>query len=69
MNLRSSEKWPQIYPNYPTLAIIQLPKLKQVGIISAEEFFVIDAEQAFLRPQMLDPGACIQLLYELKVVA
>jgi DNA transformation protein len=41
-------------------------KLIQVGINSAEELMSIGTEQAFLRLQKLDPGACIQLLYGLE---
>jgi DNA transformation protein and related proteins len=38
-------------------------KLIQVGISTAEELKAAGTEQAFLRLQTLDPGACIQLLY------
>lgn len=41
-------------------------KLRQVGINTAEEFRAAGTEQAFLRLQALDPGACIQLLYGLE---
>lgn len=41
-------------------------KLIQVGISSAEELIATGTEQAFLRLQTLDPGACIQLLYGLQ---
>lgn len=41
-------------------------KLIQVGISSAEELIATGTEQAFLRLQTLDPGACIQLLYGLE---
>ncbi len=41
-------------------------KLKQAGINSVEEFRAIGTEQAFMRLQALDPGACIQLLYGLE---
>jgi DNA transformation protein len=41
-------------------------KLIQVGINSAEELLVTGTEQAFLRLQTLDPGACIKLLYGLE---
>ena len=44
-------------------------KLRQAGINSAEDFLVIGAEQAFLRLQVLDAGACIQLLYGLEGAA
>jgi DNA transformation protein and related proteins len=41
-------------------------KLIQVGISSYAELQAVGAEQAFLRLQTLDPGACIQLLYGLE---
>jgi DNA transformation protein len=41
-------------------------KLIQVGINSAAELHAAGTEQAFLRLQVLDPGACIQLLYGLE---
>ncbi|MDD4971711.1 MAG: TfoX/Sxy family protein [Paludibacter sp.] len=41
-------------------------KLIQVGICSYEELRAVGTEQAFLRLQTLDPGACIQLLYGLE---
>jgi len=41
-------------------------KLIQVGINSYAELKAVGAEQAFLRLQTLDPGACIQLLYVLE---
>jgi len=41
-------------------------KLILVGINSAEELIATGTEQAFLRLQTLDPGACIQLLYGLE---
>lgn len=41
-------------------------KLIQVGIASAAELKAAGTEQAFLRLQTLDPGACIQLLYGLE---
>jgi DNA transformation protein and related proteins len=41
-------------------------KLIQVGINSAEDLKTAGTEQAFLRLQTLDPGACIQLLYGLE---
>lgn len=44
-------------------------KLRQAGINSAEELLATGAEQAFLRLQALDPGACIQLLYGLEGAA
>jgi len=40
-------------------------KLVQVGINSIEELRLIGTEQAFIRLQTLDSGACIQLLYGL----
>ena len=40
-------------------------KLIQVGISSFSELKVTGTEQAFLRLQAIDPGACIQLLYGL----
>jgi DNA transformation protein len=41
-------------------------KLIQVGINSFAELKAVGTEQAFLRLQTLDPGACIQLLYGLE---
>jgi DNA transformation protein and related proteins len=41
-------------------------KLIQVGIDSFEKLKSIGSEQAFLRLQTLDPGACIDLLYGLE---
>ena len=41
-------------------------KLIQVGIASAAELKAAGTEQAFLRLQAFDPGACIQLLYGLE---
>ena len=38
-------------------------KLIQVGINSYAELVAAGTEQAFLRLQTIDPGACIQLLY------
>ena len=50
----------------PNIGKDTVSKLKQTGINSAEEFRAIGDEQAFLRLQALDPGACIQLLYGLE---
>ena len=41
-------------------------KLVQVGINSYAELKEAGTEQAFLRLQTLDPGACIQLLFGLE---
>jgi len=41
-------------------------KLIQVGINSYAELKEAGIEQAFLRLQTLDPGACIQLLFGLE---
>lgn len=41
-------------------------KLIQVGIGSYAELKAAGTEQAFLRLQAIDPGACIQLLYGLE---
>ena len=41
-------------------------KLIQVGITSSAELKEAGTEQAFLRLQTLDPGACIQLLFGLE---
>lgn len=54
--------------------LLQLPnigkdtatKLIQVGISTGKELKSVGTEQAFLRLQTLDPGACIQLLYGLE---
>jgi len=40
-------------------------KLIQVGIDTFEKLVSIGTEQAFIRLQTLDPGACINLLYGL----
>ena len=40
-------------------------KLIQVGITTIEELKSVGTEQAFLRLQSLDPGACIHCLYGL----
>jgi DNA transformation protein and related proteins len=41
-------------------------KLIQVGIDSIKELETVGSEQAFLRLQVLDPGACLSLLYGLE---
>jgi DNA transformation protein len=41
-------------------------KLIQVGIDSFAKLQSIGSEQAFLRLQTLDPGACLDLLYGLE---
>jgi len=41
-------------------------KLIQVGIQTYAELQAVGTEQAFLRLQTLDPGACLQLLYGLE---
>lgn len=41
-------------------------KLKQSGIETFEDLQAAGSEQAFLRIQTIDPGACIQLLYGLE---
>ncbi len=41
-------------------------KLIQVGINSYADLLAAGTEQAFIRLQALDPGACIQLLYGLE---
>jgi DNA transformation protein len=41
-------------------------KLIQVGIDSFEKLEKMGAQQAFLRLQTFDPGACINLLYALE---
>jgi len=41
-------------------------KLIQVGIQNYAELETVGTEQAFLRLQTLDPGACIHLLYGLE---
>lgn len=40
-------------------------KLIRVGITSAAELKEVGVEQAFLRLQAIDPGACLSLLYGL----
>jgi len=49
--------------NIPNIGKDTETKLIQVGITSYAELKVAGTEQAFLRLQTLDPGACIQLLY------
>jgi len=41
-------------------------KLVEVGIQNYAELQTVGTEQAFLRLQTLDPGACIHLLYGLE---
>jgi len=41
-------------------------KLVQVGIDSFEKLVSAGSEQAFIRLQTLDPGACLSLLYGLE---
>jgi DNA transformation protein and related proteins len=41
-------------------------KLKLVGIDSYEELKAVGSEQAFLRLQTIDPGACLSLLCALE---
>lgn len=41
-------------------------KLNQVGIDSFEKLKELGSEQAFLRLQAFDPGACLNLLYGLE---
>jgi DNA transformation protein len=41
-------------------------KLIQVGIDSYAKLKSIGSEQAFIRLQVLDPGACLDLLYGLE---
>ncbi|ADQ79530.1 TfoX domain-containing protein [Paludibacter propionicigenes WB4] len=41
-------------------------KLLEVGILNYAELQTVGTEQAFLRLQTLDPGACIHLLYGLE---
>jgi DNA transformation protein and related proteins len=41
-------------------------KLIQVGIDSFEKLKSIGSEQAFIRLQTIDPGACLDLLYGLE---
>ena len=41
-------------------------KLKQAGINSVEELCLVGSEQAFIRLQAIDPGACLNLLYALE---
>jgi DNA transformation protein and related proteins len=40
-------------------------KLIQVGVDSFEKLKAIGSEQAFIRLQTIDPGACLSLLYGL----
>ena len=41
-------------------------KLIQVGIDTYAKLISVGAEQAFIRLQTLDPGACLSLLYGLQ---
>ena len=41
-------------------------KLIRVGIDSFEKLEALGSEQAFLRLQAIDPGACLNLLYGLE---
>lgn len=41
-------------------------KLKQVGIDTFEKLESIGSEQAFIKLQTIDPGACLCLLYGLE---
>jgi DNA transformation protein len=41
-------------------------KLNLVGIRSYSELVALGAEQAFIRLQVIDPGACLSLLYGLQ---
>jgi len=41
-------------------------KLIQVGIDSFEKLKTIGTEQAFIKLQTIDPGACLSLLYGLE---
>ena len=52
--------------NQPNIGKDTGSKLIQVGICSFAELQAIGTEQAFLRLQTLDPGACLQLLYGLE---
>lgn len=40
-------------------------KLIQVGIVTFDQLLSVGTEQAFIRLQTIDPGACINLLYGL----
>lgn len=52
--------------NIPNIGKDTETKLIQVGITSYAELKAAGTEQAFLRLQSLDPGACIHLLYGLE---
>ena len=52
--------------NIPNIGKDTETKLIQVGITSYAELKAAGTEQAFLRLQTLDPGACIHLLYGLE---
>jgi DNA transformation protein len=52
--------------NIPNIGKDTESKLILVGINSFVELMEAGTEQAFMRLQTLDPGACIQLLYGLE---
>ncbi len=49
----------------PNIGLDTERKLIEVGITTFAELLAAGTEQAFLRLQAIDPGACIQLLYGL----
>lgn len=52
--------------NQPNIGKDTETRLIQVGISSYAELQAAGTEQAFLRLQTMDPGACIQLLFGLE---
>ncbi len=50
----------------PNIGLDTEKKLIEVGITNFAELKTAGTEQAFLRLQTVDPGACIQLLYGLE---
>jgi DNA transformation protein and related proteins len=50
----------------PNLGKDTIGKLKEVGIMSIADLKEVGSEQAFLRLQALDPGACLSLLCALE---
>ncbi len=49
----------------PNVGEVLERNLKAAGINSAEELREIGTHEAFIRVRMVDPGACVQMLYGL----
>ena len=50
----------------PNIGKVVAEKLKEVGIASPEELRKVGAEQAFIRLQTIDDGACLCMLQGLE---